>query len=105
MPCRIIQTVGEMETFLAICIYTGEVKTFKCRRYWSSDANIRAVIDYMSCARWERIKSYIHFADNSKAPEECSPGYDELYKVRPLLSYRKSKYNMIPMYDNVFVDE
>ena len=74
-------------------------------RYWTSDANLMAVIDYMSCARWDRIKSCIHFADNSQCPAKGMAEYDKLYKVKPLLNHLKSKYNMIPMDKNVCVDE
>ncbi|XP_045115262.1 piggyBac transposable element-derived protein 2-like [Portunus trituberculatus] len=98
-------TVQELEVFLGICIYMSIVKMTSHRRYWTSDAHLRAVIDYMSCARWERIKSCIHFADNSQCPAKGTPEYDKLYKVKPLLNHLKSKYNMIPMDKNVCVDE
>ncbi|XP_050726534.1 piggyBac transposable element-derived protein 2-like [Eriocheir sinensis] len=98
-------TVEELEVFLGICIYMSIVKMTSHRRYWTSDANLRAVIDYMSCARWEKIKSCIHFADNSQCPAKGTPEYDKLYKVKPLLNHLNSKYNMIPMDKNVCVDE
>lgn len=98
-------TVAELEIFIGICIYMSVVKLSKHRRYWSPNANIRSVTDFMSCARWEKIKSCIHFADNMKCPEKTSPEYDKLYKVRPLLNYLNSKYNTIPMDQNVCVDE
>ncbi|XP_045101922.1 piggyBac transposable element-derived protein 1-like [Portunus trituberculatus] len=69
-------TVEELEVYLGICIYMSVVKMSSHCRYWSSDANLRAVIDYMSCARWERMKSCIHFADNSQCPAKETPEYD-----------------------------
>ena len=45
-------TVEELEVFLGICICMSVVKMSSHGRYWTSDANLRAVIDYMSCARW-----------------------------------------------------
>ena len=50
---------------------------------------------HMSRKRWYWIKQYLHFNDENKPrPPEGQPGYDPLYKVRPILdtlnaSFRK----------------
>lgn len=98
-------TVEELEVFLGICIYMSVVKLTHTRRFWCPEANIRAVSDFMSRNRWERIKSCIHFADNTKMPDRKSPQYDKLYKIRPFVERLNEKFNKIPVNMNVCVDE
>lgn len=81
------------------------VRLSQTRTYWCPEANIRAVADVMSRERWERIKSCLHFAENTKVPEKGTPEYDKLYKVRPYVNILNEKFNTIPMNMNVCGDE
>lgn len=97
--------VQELEVFYGICIYMSVVRLSQTRRYWCPEANIRVLADFMPRKRWERIKSCIHFAANTKWPQQGTPEYDQLFKVRPFVNILKEKFNKIPMNMNLCVDE
>ena len=97
--------VKELEVFIGIAMYMSLIKLPRSRQYWSTETEVIAVSEYMGCKRWETIKSFIHFADNEKAPAKGQPGYDKVYKIRPLLNHLNSKCNQIPMGENLCIDE
>ena len=56
------------------------------RSYWSNSwpyqNNFR---DIMSSRRFELLLKFLHLNNSKKQPARGQPGYDKLYKVRPLL--------------------
>ena len=55
--------------------------------YWKSDSifNQLGIVKGMSQNRFEQLCGRLHFNDNSLAPAHGTPGYDRLYKIRPVL--------------------
>ena len=58
-----------------------------CRSYWSkswpfSSDNFSSL---MSSRRFELILHFLHLNDSEKQPQRGEPGFDKLYKIRPLL--------------------
>ena len=58
-----------------------------CRSYWSkswpfSSDNFSSL---MSSRRFELILRFLHLNDSEKQPQRGEPGFDKLYKIRPLL--------------------
>ncbi|CAL4076351.1 unnamed protein product, partial [Meganyctiphanes norvegica] len=95
----------ELEKFIGVSFYMSLVKLPRTRYYWSSDLEIPAVTNYMSMRRWETIKTYLHFANNDNMPDKGTPGYDRIYKIRPFLDLLNSRFNDIPMSEQLSVDE
>jgi hypothetical protein len=58
--------------------------------YWSSDSSVRCgiIADAMSVNRFETIRRYLLFTDNSKHDEASS---DKLWKLRPFLDHIQSR--------------
>ena len=90
-------SIQELEIFLGICIYMSLVKLNTFRKYWSTDANVPAVRDFMSLKRFELIKSCLHFANAEAMPGKDSPNYDRIFKIRPFLDKLNARFNMNPM--------
>ena len=50
----------------------------------------------MSRNRYERITSFLHFSDNNaERPERGQPGFDPLWKVRPLMDLCEERYTTV----------
>ncbi|CAL4126748.1 unnamed protein product [Meganyctiphanes norvegica] len=81
------------------------IKLPRTRYYWNSEVEIPAVSQYMRMRRWEKIKHFLHFSDNEKVIEKGQPGYDRIYKIRPLLDLLNSKFNEIDLPEHVSCDE
>ncbi|CAL4160674.1 unnamed protein product [Meganyctiphanes norvegica] len=97
--------VGELETWIGICLYMSLVKLPRNRYYWDTEVEATAVMDYMRVRRWEQIKHYIHFSDDKEAVAKGQPGYDPISKIRPLIDLLNNKFNAITMTENVSIAE
>ena len=78
------------------------------RSYWSNswpyqNNNFR---DIMSSHRFELLLKFLHLNDSKKQPARGQPGYDKLYKVRPLLDavVKNFQANYTPS-ENLSIDE
>lgn len=61
--------------------------------YWTTDIVCSHPLfrTIMSRDRFRTMLHYIHVADNSQAPKRDDPGYDKLWKVRPVLNFVAEK--------------
>ncbi|KAG5891291.1 hypothetical protein JTB14_000173 [Gonioctena quinquepunctata] len=59
----------------------------------------------MTCRRSEEMQKYLHFNDDSGAIEKNEPGYDKLYKLRPLVTHFNENFGSVPMLRRLCVDE
>ena len=82
-----ITNAAEMKLFIFIQYMFGIHRMPDTAMYWSTDPLLRvpAIADVMSRNRFQKLSQYFHLNDNSKAKAKGEPGYDPLFKVRPLL--------------------
>lgn len=71
-------TEDEMRDFIAIHILMGIVSMPSYLHYWSSRFRYAPIADLMSLKRYQQIRRFLHFADNSLEDT------DRYYKVRPI---------------------
>ena len=98
-------SVCELEKFLAVVLYMSVVPLSSTRRFWSVKLRIIQVSDILSRRRFEEIKRFLHFNDNSKMLPPDHENFDKLFKVRPLLDHLRAKYNSITIPGTLCVDE
>ncbi|KAL6485882.1 hypothetical protein MHYP_G00052740 [Metynnis hypsauchen] len=98
-------TIEELEQFFGTVLHMSLFGLPATRMYWSQSSRIPHVADMMPLARWEAIKKFLHFSDNSGQPTKDMADYDELYKIRPLLDHILAKLKKLPMHENLSVDE
>ena len=80
-------TSSEMRAFVGVNILMGIDQKPELSHYWSTDdflgnAGIRRVFPR---DRFESLCRYLHLNDSAQQPARDEPGYDPLYKVRPLV--------------------
>lgn len=87
-------TLPEIQAFIGMLILMGLHRLPNIRLYWSSDPLFRVneIADVMTCKRFEKIMKYIHLNDNQKMAKRGEPGFDKLYKVRPLIEGTKELF-------------
>ena len=78
---------GELLKFFGIILCMGLIRYPKLEDYWSTSwpFHTRTFSDVMSRDRFSVILKFFHLNDSSKFIPKGSPGYDPLYKLRPLL--------------------
>ena len=77
----------EFKAYLGICIMMGVAVLPRVADYWSTDPFLenRGIKAVMTKNRFEEISQYLHFNDSTREPAKGTPGYDRLYKCRPIL--------------------
>ncbi|MCL4149497.1 UNVERIFIED_CONTAM: hypothetical protein GTU68_003642 [Idotea baltica] len=96
---------NELERFLGSLYLMSLVKLTKTRLYWSGKFELHSISEYFSRSRWEQIKRFLHFNDNSAEPERNDSNRDKLYKVRPLIEHLVLKFRKIPKSQCCCIDE
>lgn len=71
--------------FLALELRMGLVKMSSFRDYWSEGLRYSKVADVMSRNKYQQIRRFLHFVDNSKQDD------DKYYKVRPVMEHIRKK--------------
>lgn len=97
--------VEDIEQFIGTCLFMSIIQLPATRNYWSQSIGHPAVSEVMNCNRWEEIKRYIHFCDNSQSVPRSDPNHDKLFKVRPLLNAFRERLLQVPKEQFLAVDE
>ncbi|XP_028676169.1 piggyBac transposable element-derived protein 3-like [Erpetoichthys calabaricus] len=96
---------NELEQFIGTVVYMSVVHLPRSRMYWSSDCRVAQVADVISRDRWEQIKKFIHFNDNSNMPANNDGNYDKLFKIRPIIDSLLPKFQRLPQDQMLSIDE
>lgn len=80
-------TKAELLVFLGINILMGVNKLPYYRDYWSSNPQLHNsyISSLMTVNRFGCILNHLHINDNTTEAKRGEPGFDKLYKIRPML--------------------
>ena len=80
-------TMEELRAYFGFCILMGVAHLPAPDDYWSTDPSLQhsPIADRISRNHFQDITRYLRFVDNTTLPEQGSPGYDHLGKVRPVI--------------------
>ena len=81
----------ELRKFLGVLIFMSVYRYPNVRSYWGRHA-LEEIRETMTVLRFEEIRRYIHFCDNTAAPEKENPEYDNLYKIRLLVNHFNDRH-------------
>ncbi|XP_049809183.1 piggyBac transposable element-derived protein 3-like [Schistocerca nitens] len=98
-------SAGEIEQFIGTALFMSVIQLPATRHYWCKYLGHPVVSDIISCNRWEEIKHFIHFCDNSNLVPAGEPNHGELFKIRPLLDQLRERLLRVPKEEFLAVDE
>jgi hypothetical protein len=101
LPVKI--TKEEIERYIGILLLMAIYNLPQYRMYWSSCSRVPAIAEAMTVNRFDILKRYLHFNDNSKLANGSPP--DKLFKVRPLVDAVRSACHKISPEENMSIDE
>ena len=80
-------TVPKMKAFVGVLLLMGIHQLPCIADYWSTHKylGVASIAAVFPANRFNHLLASIHFNDNSAAKPRGHPGYDKLYKVRPIL--------------------
>lgn len=95
-------SVDELKSFLGIFVYMGICTLPSISDYWAQDTRVIQVAGIMTRTRFQKIRSHLHFHDNSSVqPDER----DRFIKIRPLLAHLRKTCEQLEQEHEVSVDE
>lgn len=94
----------EIRKYFGILIYMSVFRYPNVRSYWGEHA-FSGIQNTMTRERFEEIRRFLHFNDNSMFPPKTSDNYDKLFKVRPIINHFNQKFQSVPLPQHVCVDE
>lgn len=89
--------VDELRLFLGIVISTGIVVLPNLHDYWKQNSIMSqpGIVAGMSRNRFAQLCGRLHFNDNRQQIPHGSPGYDRLFKIRPVIDDICEKSNRL----------
>lgn len=87
-------TESEMQAYFGINIFMGLNRLPAYKDYWSKDMFIgnEGIKSVMTVRRYEKLTEYFHVSDRATEPARGTPGYDKIYKVRPIIDMAKTNF-------------
>ncbi|XP_052275492.1 piggyBac transposable element-derived protein 4-like [Dreissena polymorpha] len=101
-------TEEEMRAFLAINILMDINQLPNAKMFWSSNPfiNTAGITNTMKCNRFQKLVQYFHVEDWSTEPGRGEPGYNKLFKVRPVMeSVSRTFQDIYTLNKEVSIDE
>ena len=74
-------TKDDIRKYIGICIVMSYIHVPSCRDYWRPSFGNKLVQETISVNHFEKIRKYIHCANNEDAVPQKEPGYDHLFKI------------------------
>lgn len=93
----------DIKIFLGILLLSGYHKIPREPMFWSADEDVgvQCVVSSMSRNKFQQIKRYIHFADNTTLDKS-----DKMYKLRPLMNLLNKNFRQWGIFhQNLSIDE
>lgn len=100
--------VEEFKIFLGLTLNMGLTKKNVLRSYWSTNPihHMPLYSSVMSRTRYTMIMRFLSFTESSMCLPRNDPGYDKLYKIRPLINFFSKKFSQIYTPDkHISIDE
>ncbi|XP_055087231.1 piggyBac transposable element-derived protein 3-like [Periophthalmus magnuspinnatus] len=98
-------TPSEMEQFIGLHILMTVVRMPSYRLYWQTATRYDPIATVMGRKRFDHLRTYIHMNDNTNVKQKGEPGYDPLFKVRPVLEKVRANCLKVEPEENHSIDE
>lgn len=98
-------SMGDIQKFFGIALYMSVIKLPRTRCYWRPDIGNATIRKCMTINEFETLKSVIHFNNNENLLPREHPDYDNLFRIRPLLTELNTRCSSVPMENKLSIDE
>uniref|UniRef100_A0A6Q2ZH78 PiggyBac transposable element-derived protein domain-containing protein n=1 Tax=Esox lucius TaxID=8010 RepID=A0A6Q2ZH78_ESOLU len=98
-------TPSEIEQFIGLHILMTVVRRPSYRMYWQTATRYGPIATVMGRKQFDNMRTYIHMNDNTNVKQKGEPGYDPLFKVRPVLEKVRANCLKVEPEENHSIDE
>lgn len=96
---------NELQQYIGILIFMSIVRVPNTRNYWNADVGLDPVKNIMTLNRFEKIRQFLHFNDNSSYIPRGDENHDRLHKLRPIIDHLNEIFSKVPLESCLSVDE
>ena len=98
-------TKQEIEQYVGILMMMSIIQLPQVRMYWATETRVSSIADIMSVNRFERLRRFLHFNDNTMHVPVNEKNHDKLFKVRPLIQKLLENCRKVPQEEKQCIDE
>ncbi|XP_023943092.1 piggyBac transposable element-derived protein 4-like [Bicyclus anynana] len=98
-------TESDIQKFIGIVFLMSLIKLPRVTSHWNTNIGTSLIYETMPKNKFEKIRQYIHFNDNSNMPQRNAPDADRLYKIRPIVAKLNESFGKIIKEEYLCVDE
>lgn len=98
-------TETDMQQFIGLVYIMSLVHLPRVTKHWSRNIGTPLVKDTMPVNKFEKIRRFIHFNDNSNNVPRDHNDHDRLFKIRPVIQTLNETCQNVPLEKYLCVDE
>lgn len=95
----------EIQQFIGMVYIMSLIQLPRVTNHWSSVLGTPLIQQTMTANKFEKIRQYLHFNDNSKCLPRNNPDTDRIFKIRPVVDALNEAYSKVPLEPRLCVDE
>lgn len=101
---RFVTNPQEIRRFIGILFFMSVYRYPSVRSFWGRHA-FGPISRTLTLRRFEEIRKFLHFNDDSEAITRDQPGHDKVHKLRPVIEHFNKRFGSVPMSQRLCVDE
>jgi len=94
----------DIRRYIGILVFMSIFRYPNIEAHWG-EYGFRNIPDCMSKNRFEQIKKYLSFNDESKRVRKGQAGYDPIFRIRKVASHLNERFDTIPKNARLCIDE
>lgn len=96
---------SEVEQLIGVHIMMSLYKKPSYRMFWAQNSRDPIIADTISRNRFEKLRSFLHFNDNTQCLPYDDPNHDKLFKMWPFIDALRDNFKSIHVDEFLAVDE
>ncbi|CAG9567549.1 unnamed protein product [Danaus chrysippus] len=98
-------TDTDIQQFIGATYLMSLIQLPRVTSHWNTTIGTPMIQEIMPKQKFEKIRQYIHFNDNSNLPPRNSANGDRLFKIRPIVETLNRTFSTVPLETYLCVDE
>ncbi|KAJ8728907.1 hypothetical protein PYW07_006603 [Mythimna separata] len=95
----------DIRQFMGVVYLMSLIRLPRVTNHWNPILGTPIIQDTMPLNKFEKVRQTLHFNDNSKNLPRNDPGYDRIFKIRPVVESLNAAYKKVPLEEHLCVDE
>ncbi|XP_045445825.1 piggyBac transposable element-derived protein 2-like [Melitaea cinxia] len=98
-------TDTDIQQFIGATYMMSLIQLPRVTSHWNTSIGTPMIQEIMPKQKFEKIRQYIHFNDNSNLPSRNATNGDRLFKIRPIIENLNRTFSGVPLERYLCVDE